>query len=334
MRLDTANRSFFGLIGAAFVASQVVGFGACLVGALLLYRLASDGTGAFSGEGLGVVAALLFLALVAAGTVLGVRSLVAQAVSSRRLVRHVGALSLPAPSRLADSARRARLGARVAMIESPESFSFAYGALRPRVVVSRGLLEALSEPELDAVLEHESYHVRNLDPLKVVVARALTAALFLLPALGDLRSRYLAGRELAADRRALEARGRAPLAGALLKVVGGPEWPELSTAAAIGGGQLLDARITQLEVGHEPAIGGVSRRLLVLSALGAVVLTASAAASIASSGGLDAMLRTAMPEMSTGAADLVLMSLACALPLVVVGWMLYRLLSWRAARPL
>jgi Peptidase family M48 len=43
--------------------------------------------------------------------------------------------------------------------------------LRPRVVVSQGLLERLSDAELRAVLEHEGYHVANLDPLKLVVLR-------------------------------------------------------------------------------------------------------------------------------------------------------------------
>lgn len=54
--------------------------------------------------------------------------------------------------------------------------SFAYGAFTPRVAVSRGLYEAASQQELDAVLAHERYHIRNLDPLKVLLARALPAA--------------------------------------------------------------------------------------------------------------------------------------------------------------
>ncbi len=81
------------------------------------------------------------------------------------------------------------------------------------------------------MLEHERYHVCNLDPLKAVLVQALSAALFFLPALDALRGRYVAGREFAADRRAVAACGRRPLAGALLKVVRGPDWSELDIAA-------------------------------------------------------------------------------------------------------
>jgi Zn-dependent protease with chaperone function len=135
---------------------------------------------------------------------------------------------------LDDAAERAGLRGRVKLLDCDERFSFAYGALDPRVAVSRGLREAAQPDELDAALEHERYHVRNLDPLKVLLARALPATFYYAPALSALKQRYVAGRELAADRRAYRSCGRKPLAGALFKVVRGPSWPELQTAAAIG----------------------------------------------------------------------------------------------------
>src|SRR6478672_10137934 len=57
--------------------------------------------------------------------------------------------------------------------------------LTPRVAVSRGLLEGVSDDELRAVLEHERYHVCNLDPVPrrratvSLVSAALFAAMFL-----------------------------------------------------------------------------------------------------------------------------------------------------------
>jgi beta-lactamase regulating signal transducer with metallopeptidase domain len=218
------------------------------------------------------------------------------------------------------------------LIDSDGSFSFAYGAFSPKVAISRGLVEAASTSELEAVLEHERYHVRNLDPLKVLIARALPAALFYLPALRDLRGRYVAGRELAADRRAMAACGRTPLAGALVKVLRGPGWPELGAAAAIGGPELLDVRVEQLETGTEPRIQRVSKRALLLSALGAAVLTASVLFSLAASGGLAAVLAATMPGMDTGAVGVFAMS-ACALPWLLLGWLGYRWLAWRASQP-
>jgi hypothetical protein len=59
------------------------------------------------------------------------------------------------------------------------------------------------------------------DPLKTVLARAIPARHFYLPAPTRLRERFTAGRELAADRAALASHGTAPLAGALFKATEG-----------------------------------------------------------------------------------------------------------------
>lgn len=332
MKLDTANRSFFGLVGGAFLAYIGVGLGACVVAAILVYRVSTQGVDVLAGQGFALVPGLMLLGLVGTGAVLGVRSILAQAASSRRLARRLAALRFSAQPRVEEAASRAGLGRRVELIDSGESFSFAHGALSPRVAVSRGIVEALSDSELDAVLEHEAYHVRNLDPLKVMVARALSAGLYFLPALGGLRSRYVAARELAADRRAVEVRGHEPLAAALLKVVGGSAWPDLGTAAAIGGPELLDVRVAQLEQGREPELAGASGASIALSALGGGVIAAAAAAAIAASGGLGTVLETTMPEMGTGALELAAVAAGCALPLFAGGFAGYRWLAWRAAR--
>jgi beta-lactamase regulating signal transducer with metallopeptidase domain len=173
--------------------------------------------------------------------------------------------------------------------------------------------------------------VRNLDPLKVLLARALPATFFYIPALHELRARYIAGRELAADRRALESCGRRPLAGALFKVVRGPRWPELGAAAAIGGPELLDVRVAQLETGSEPRLAGVSTAALLLSLGGIAALTAAFVATVVGVGGPDAVAR------ETGASlepTDVALALLCALPWAIGGFAAYRWLDRRAKRPL
>jgi Zn-dependent protease with chaperone function len=328
VRLDTANRSFAGLLAASVAMLWVLcGAAACLLLSLIAYRVADDGVGALTHADRDLRPAVAFLALVVAGVALGLRSLAIQRRSSLELARRMRELDLPAPVELIDAARRARLDGRVALVDSDEAFSFTYGAFSPRVVVSRGLLERASEAELHAVLEHEAYHVRNLDPLKVSMARALPATFFYVPVLRDLRARYIAGRELAADRRALEACGRPSLAGALLKVVQGPRWPELRAAAAIGGPELLGVRITQLETGREPRVAGVSRSAMLLSALGLGALTVTFGASVIAFGGPSAVARVT----GTGLRPLdVLMGIACATPWAIGGWLAYRWLVRRA----
>jgi len=330
VRLDTANRSVLALAAASLVSAVwlLCSAAGCVLLALIVYDVARDGPGALVADE-ALLPAAVFLVLVGTGAILGIRSLARQATSSRRLAARMEQLELPAPPALDQAAARTGLTDRVVLVDSDEAFSFAYGAMSPRVAVSRGLLAQASPDELDAVLEHERYHVHNLDPLKVVVARGLPAMFFYLPLLQGLHLRYLAGRELAADRRAVEACGRRPLAGALFKVVRGPAWPELSTAAAIGGPELLELRVAQLERGAEPRIGAVTARAVVLTGLGMAALAASFVATIALSGGPSAVADAT--GMGLRPADIVL-ALGCGIPVAAGGGALYRWLSHRARR--
>jgi Zn-dependent protease with chaperone function len=333
VRLDTANQSFAGLAGASLIAGMLALCGAvgCVLVALLVARLAEEGVSALASDAVAVWSALAFIAIVGGGSAAGVRSLYRQVRASRALARRVGGMVLPLPGELARVAQCARLAGRVRLLDSAERFSFVYGALTPRVAVSRGLYDSASPEELDAVLAHERYHVRNLDPLKVLLARALPTTFFYLPALRRLHTRYVASRELAADRRALDACGRRPLAGALYKVLRGPSWPELSSAAAIGGSDLLDARVEQLETGAEPSVGGLTPRALALSVLGALGLTSLFVVSVAGFGGPAAVADLgggSLTPLDLGGAIL------CAMPLAAGGWLGYRWLARRTSRPL
>lgn len=331
-RVDTANRTLLGLVGASLLVGgltfcAVAGVLAGLVGG----RVAEHGVGAFASDAPGTWLALAFIAVVAAGGVAAARSIRRQLVASAALARRVRALAVPPTREVTDAAARVGLAGRVAVLDAGERFSFAYGLLTPRVVISRGLLEAAGTDEVDAVLEHERYHVRNLDPLKVLIARALPAGLFYLPAIGSLERRYVAARELAADRQALDACGRRPLAGALYKVLSGPSWPELRAAAAIGGNELLDVRLEQLETGREPAVARPSARVVTASLLGAALMAAVFAAAIAALGGSAAFTEvTGEPLTPLTLAGPVV----CALPVAAGGWLGYRWLVRRARRPL
>jgi Zn-dependent protease with chaperone function len=330
VRLDTANRNFAGLLAASGVLLWLLcATAACVILTLVAVRLGDDGFGALTGSDHDLRPALVFLGVVVVGSALGVRSLFVQRRSSQALERRMRELALPLPARLLHAAEAAGLAGRTTLVDSAESFSFVYGALRPRVVVSDGLFEEASDDELRAVLEHEAYHVRNLDPLKVLLARALPVTFFYLPVLRDVRGRYVAGRELAADRRAAQACGRAPLAGALLKVVAAPRWPELRAAAAIGGADLLDARISQLESGSEPPVDRISGRAALLSALGLAALTAVFVAAVVAYGGPAAV------QQATGI-DLrpldILLGMLCVVPWALGGWIAYRWLAGRARR--
>lgn len=108
----------------------------------------------------------------------------------------------------------------VCVVEVATPLAFCAGWMRPRIYVSTGTLERLSESELRAVLAHEHHHRARRDPLRLAVGRVLCQALFFLPVLRPLHDRYGDVAELTADAAALEASGGAagPLASAMLAV--------------------------------------------------------------------------------------------------------------------
>jgi len=333
MGLDSANRNFTALVISSLLLGVYVLCGAvgCVLVPLIVSRVSHHGVSGLVEGGHNLLPAVAFVVLVGGGVVLGARSLWRQIAASRVLARRVQSLSRELPGELAQAASAAGLKGRVVLVDCAEWFSFAYGAMTPQVAVSRGLLEGVSAEELRAVLEHERYHVRNLDPLKVLIVRALPATFFFLPVLGSLRTRYVAGRELAADRRAVQACGRKPLVSALLKVVRGPAWSELEVAAAIGGPELLDLRVAQLESGREPRLAVLEPMTLVLSVLGALVFAGVFIASIVGFGGSSAVSEATGTGMSLSE---VRGGAMCVVPFAIGALVVYRWIAWRAREPL
>jgi Zn-dependent protease with chaperone function len=289
--VDRGNRAFAMFLGLCLAAFVGIGLAACALVCIVGYRVQRDGFATLTDGGNDVRPALAFLGLVAGGTLAGLWSLRRQWSATRRLQASIEELRLAPRPELLEAARRIGVSGRVDLLNAGESFSFTYGLAKPRIAVSRGLAESLSDEELDAVLEHERYHVRNLDPLKLFVARMLAPTLFFVPVLRELRSRYVAARELAADRRVLHRQGRRPLAGALYKVAGSPAWVQLTPAAAIGGGEALDARVRQLETGVAPTAPPFSRSIVLFSALGAMALFGVFLVSLFAFGGPAALAR-------------------------------------------
>lgn len=329
MTLDRANRSFLALIatGTLIGAFTVWGGMADVLEPMIRARVTA---GLGSGALVSLLPAGLLVAVVAASTALGGVTLARQVLATARLSRHVRRLRAPQTGELRVAADRTGLSGRVDLVDAATPFCYVYRALRPRVVVSRGLLAAVSEPELRAVLEHERYHVNNLDPLKLALIQATRSALFMLPILQPLLRRYLTARELAADRQALEVCGRGPLAAALLKVVHEPRGDEPRIVAAIAEPALLDTRIHQLETGREPPSALFGRQGLAASILAATVLTATFLAAVW-------ILDTPASLAHTTAAEVIMAIVVggtvCAVPFAALASLAYLLVALRARTP-
>ncbi len=194
---------------------------------------------------------------------------------TRQLLLELAALPRrPLPASLHDLVRRLGLAAKLDVLDDAGTDVLCYGLVRPRIYVTAGLLAALSKDELEAVLRHERHHLLRRDPLRSLLWTVLdTACWWAAPSSEQAHLR----RELAADRAAISAGQRLPLARALLKLLereAHPRHPKL----AVSGLSITEARIEQLlERGQIPAPSlAWTHRLL----LPAVIVVAALACSI------------------------------------------------------
>jgi beta-lactamase regulating signal transducer with metallopeptidase domain len=108
---------------------------------------------------------------------------------------------------------------------------------------------------LEAIILHEKYHIENRDPLKIILGRMVTSALFFVPVLKAVFRRYLIENEVAADRSAIEYQGHGRgIAGALYKV---SLSKSMVVHAAANAGDALEYRIDYLakhQLRTKPAI--------------------------------------------------------------------------------
>ncbi len=139
---------------------------------------------------------------------------------------------------------------RVLLLPSDTVDVRTVGLYHPLVVCTTGLLNALSDVELEAVLRHEIYHLRSRDPLKILLTRAIREGFFWLPAVARSVEEFERAKELAADAFATLGSSPEALLGALIKMLqtprmGSPRW------ASARFSDLAEARIALL-AGMEP----------------------------------------------------------------------------------
>jgi len=162
-------------------------------------------------------------------------------------------------------------GRRVLVADAETPFLALVGVVRPRLLVTRGLIDALTPEELEASLAHEVGHSRAWDNFKRL---AMCASPDLLPASAArrLERRWAAAAEHAADGQARGAGMRCALAAALVKVArltpaAPPTLDPISTL--IGGGDITD-RVRRLLDDRLPPRGSRASLWLAAAAVAAV----------------------------------------------------------------
>jgi Zn-dependent protease with chaperone function len=214
-----------------------------------------------------VPVAVLIGMLCATAILAGVRG-VAITWSMRKADLILGSRMPELSHELADAAMCAR-AERVELRDDDEPYALCIGMLRPRIVVSSGLLGHLGREELAAVLAHEERHRRRHAPLRQLVARVTARALFFVPLLDDLLEVHLVEEEILADRTSSAIVGRRSLAQALGKLSISP----ISVAGASGFGRVpaLPYRVRALQDGSMP-LPRVGLRRVVVSGISLGVL--------------------------------------------------------------
>jgi len=150
------------------------------------------------------------------------------------------------------------------------------GVLRPRLLITRGVLVALTADELRAAVAHELGHWRALDNLKRLAMRTAPDLLFVTSTAAAIEARWASEAEHAADRQAgADEASRCALASALVKIarLTPPRTPLAQPISTLVDGGEIASRVEHL-LSHPAPGPAVSRTRL---AAGVSMLVAAAA---------------------------------------------------------
>jgi Zn-dependent protease with chaperone function len=234
-------------------------------------------------EGFDITLTALALGAVAVLTAAAARGVTAWSSARRRTRRWMQtSRPLALARRSADGAKAARPRVIPAFaIEADAPIMALVGVLRPRLLVTRGLIDALTEEELAASVAHEIGHSRAWDNLKRLAMRATPDLLAPTKVARAIERRWASAAEHAADRMCGDATpaSRCALASALVKVarLTPPDPPLAEPISTLVGGGEIAARVHHLLDDRLPAAAPSrsSRGRWIASAVAAAIVAAS-----------------------------------------------------------
>jgi beta-lactamase regulating signal transducer with metallopeptidase domain len=106
------------------------------------------------------------------------------------------------------------------VISHPSPLAITMGFVRPKIVLSTGLMSLLNDDELKAVISHEMYHKENQDPRNIFLMSLCSSTMGYIPILKWFDQKYKIMKELLADEYAIEKQETSVnLGSALLKML-------------------------------------------------------------------------------------------------------------------
>lgn len=177
---------------------------------------------------------------------LGTLSFLVQFIKTRNLLKRLLVKRIELPRKIEKVIVSLSLTNKVYLVKDDNLFSFCFGILSPRIIISRVLVTNLSSKELEAVLLHEQAHLKNLDPLKMFLGKTISSMFFFLPIFSELYKNMTGASELLADHFAITSQREATfLKEALRKIIEKPQ-VSFATVPALSNTENLEVRVHRL----------------------------------------------------------------------------------------
>jgi beta-lactamase regulating signal transducer with metallopeptidase domain len=188
---------------------------------------------------------LFLIILVATILLIGMLTLTVLTLKTRRYLKKNLSRQVLISSALKSIIHELNLDGKMSIVKDNNKFSFCFGLIKPKICLSTGLLRSLTENELKSVLLHESYHLKNYDPLKILLGKTSTVMFFFIPVFGDIQKYYAFSKEIAADDVVIKSGNKNSLISVLSKLMTSPP-PKFAGVAAFINMNDLEKRILYL----------------------------------------------------------------------------------------
>ena len=139
-------------------------------------------------------------------------------------------------------------------------FSFCFGVLSPRIIIATGLTNSLTSKELEAVLLHEQAHLKNYDPLKILLGQTVASMFFFLPIFSELYKNMISTNEILADNWTIKTQnGSIFLRQAIRKIIATPQASlAIVPAIASDGLEIRISRLVSPSFKHKLSLSSIS----------------------------------------------------------------------------
>jgi len=169
-------------------------------------------------------------------------------IKTNRFIKKYTARNRSISKKLNHITQQINLTNKVTEIQTEEPMVFCYGFINPRICISSTIVNSLSCSELKAVLLHEQHHLKVYEPIKLLLVKIISNALFFIPGIKNLTKQYAVFSELAADETATNNfQNKVPLAQALDKILAQKENILIQKGLAISFfSQIIEERVNKL----------------------------------------------------------------------------------------